>query len=198
MATGTVHYTIRPTSESSVGVEVFKTGLMKGRKHVLFFEHYRGELHYGDEIPEENSRVELVVEAESAVCRDQWLNPQRQASVLACAKNDILATERHAQITFSAERFRRKGSNRFEVEGPLTIRSISKPLVAEVAILKVGDRLEVDGRARLKLSDYEVEPPRALWGLAGTKNEIGLRFLLFPQRTGARQNKGAPVLSMQR
>ena len=35
-------YRIEPTPESSFTLEVYKTGLWSGRKHVFRFERYRG------------------------------------------------------------------------------------------------------------------------------------------------------------
>jgi polyisoprenoid-binding protein YceI len=178
-------YTIRPTNESSVAVQVFKSGLMARRKHVLFLEHYRGEVNYDREEPEK-SRIQLFFEANSVVCRDEWLKPEKRQSLLAFVQKEVLAADRHAQIAFSSNRIERKSPTRFQLEGTLSVRGVDKPVVFEVVVLPNGkDRLEIDGTARIKLSDYGIERPTAFFGLIGTKDEIALRFLLWPERTAA-------------
>jgi polyisoprenoid-binding protein YceI len=186
-------YTIRPTGESSVAVQVFKSGLMARRKHILFLEHYRGEVEYDHEQPEQ-SRVELVFEANSVVCRDQWLNPEKRRGLLAFVQKEILATDRHAEIAFSSARIERKSPTRFELEGTLSIRGSSKPVIFEVVVLPNGkDRLEIDGTAKVKLSDYGIDRPSTFFGLIGTKDEITLRFLLWPERAAAAERKFKPA-----
>jgi polyisoprenoid-binding protein YceI len=185
MRTAESHYTIQPTSESSVAVQVFKSGLMTKRKHTLFFQRYRGRVEYDSENPE-NSRVELAFDANSVVCRDEWLKPDKRGELLAFVQKEVLAADRHEQIAFTSERVERKSPTRFEMAGTLSLRGNSKPVVSEVVVLPKGkDRLEIDGSARIKLSDYGIEWPRAFFGLIGTKDEIKLRFLLWPERAAA-------------
>jgi polyisoprenoid-binding protein YceI len=189
MLTNETRYTIEPTSESSVAVQVFKSGLMAKRKHTLFFQRYRGHVEYDNENPEK-SRVELSFDANSAVCRDEWLKPDKQRELLAFVHNKVLAADRHERIAFASERVERKSPTRFEVLGTLGIRGSSKPVVFEVVVLPKGkDRLEIDGSARIKLSDYGIEWPSAFFGLIGTKDEVKLRFLLWPERVMADERK---------
>ncbi len=170
-------------------MQVFKSGLMARRKHILFLEHYRGLVEYDSEHPE-RSRVELFFEANSLVCRDEWLKPDKRRELLAFVQKEILAADRHAQIAFSSDRVERRSPTRFELEGKLNIRGSSRSVVFEVVVLPNGkDRLEIDGTATIKLSDYGIDRPRALFGLIGTKDEISLRFLLWPERAAAADRK---------
>lgn len=185
MSTNETRYTIRPTSESSVAVQVFKSGLLARRKHTLFVEHYSGLVDYDSEHPEK-SRVEIFFDANSVVCRDEWINSEKRRELVAFVQNETLAIDRHAQIAFSSDRVERKSSTRFELEGTLTIRGTSKHVACEAVVLTHGkDRLEIDGTARIKLSDFEIDRPRAFFRLIGTKDEINLRFLLWPERAAA-------------
>jgi polyisoprenoid-binding protein YceI len=185
MGRNETRYTIRPTGESSVAVQVFKSGLMARRKHVLFLQQYRGEVDYDCENPE-NSRVQLVFDANSVVCRDQWLKPEKRQSFLAFVQKEILATDHHEKIAFSSNRIRRISPTRFQLEGTLQLRGSDKPVAFEVVVIQNGkDRLEIDGTARLRMSDYGIDRPSAFFGLIGTKDEIALRFLLWPERTAA-------------
>ena len=185
MAGNANRYIIRPTGESSVAAQVFKSGLMARRKHVLFVQQYSGEVDYDCENPE-NSRVQLVFDATSVVCRDEWLKPEKRESFLAFVQEKILAADQHEKITFSSSRIHRISSTRFQLEGTLHLRGQAKPVVFEMVVIQNGkDRLEIDGRAQLRMSDYGIGWPTALFGLIGTKDEVVLRFLLWPERTAA-------------
>jgi polyisoprenoid-binding protein YceI len=185
MVKNETRYIIRPTGESSVAVQVFKSGLMARRKHVLFLQQYSGEVDYDSENPE-NSRVELVFDAFSMVCRDPWLKPEKRQSFLAFVQKEILAADQHETITFTSNRIERISSTRFQLDGTLNFRGSAKPVVFEVIVIQNGkDRLEIDGTARLRMSDYGIGWPSAFFGLVGTKDEVVLRFLLWPERTAA-------------
>ena len=178
-------YIIRPTSESSVAVQVFKSGLMARRKHVLFLQQYSGEVHYDCENPE-NSHAQLVFDAASVVCRDQWLKPEKRQSFLSFVQKEILAADRHEKITFSSDRINRISPTRFQLQGTLNVRGCAKPVLFEAVVIQNGkDRLEIDGTARLRMSDYGIDRPTAFFGLVGTKDEVVLRFLLWPERPAA-------------
>jgi polyisoprenoid-binding protein YceI len=158
---------------------------MARRKHILFFERYRGEVEYDDEYPEK-SRVELVFEANSVVCRDQRLNAEKRRGLLDFVQKEVLAAHHHTQIAFSSNRVERKSATRFELGGTLSIRGSSRPVAFEAVVLQNGkDRLEIDSTARVKLTDFGIALPNTFFGLVGTKDEITLRFLLWPERAAA-------------
>jgi polyisoprenoid-binding protein YceI len=185
MVRNDTRYIIRPTSESSVAAQIFKSGLMASRKHVLFLQQYSGEVDYDSENPE-NSRIQLVFDATSVVCRDQWLKPEKRQSFLAFVQKEILAADDHEKITFSSNRINRISSTRFQLEGTLNLRGHAKPVLSEVVVIRNGkDRLEIDGTAQLRMSDFGIDWPTELFGLIGTKDEVVLRFLLWPERTAA-------------
>jgi polyisoprenoid-binding protein YceI len=164
-------------------------GLMARRKHTFFVEQYSGLVEYDSEHPEK-SRVEIFFDANSVVSRDEWINSEKRRELVAFVQNEILTIDRHAQIAFSSGRVERKSSTRFELEGTLTIRDNSRQVACEVVIVPHGKgRLEVDGTARITLSDFHIERPSALFGLIGTKDEINLRFLLWPERVASAEKK---------
>lgn len=155
----------------------------------MFFQQYGGEVDYDYENPE-NSRVQLVFDAASIVCHDQWLKPQKRQSFLAFVQKQILVADDHEKITFSSNRITPISTTRFQLEGTLSLRGRAQPLRFEVVVIRNGaDRLEIDGTAYLRMSDYGIDWPTALFGLIGTKDEIALRFLLWPERTSAAVSK---------
>ena len=181
MAGQTVEYNIRPSSESTFALDVYKTGLWNGRKHVFFFERYSGNVQYDGERPE-NSRVMFVVEAASMTCRDTWLKPDDRKKVLDYALNDMLDVQKYPQLTFASTRITPKSSTQFEAEGNLTVRGITKPIVVDVAVTPAGQRLSLAGSAQLRMRDYGLKPPSAALGMIGTKDEMLVHFTVWAER----------------
>lgn len=172
-------YTISPSADSTLALEVSKTGLMRRRKHMLFFENFAGELSYVPEHPE-SSRLDLSIDAPSVVCRDQWLKPKQQQMVTSYARNEALAAGRHPEIRFTSTRISAKALRGFVVEGVLNLRGIGRNVRVNVVLspLKRG-RFQIDGDATLLLSDFGIAPPSMLFGLIGTQDDTLLRLLLW-------------------
>ena len=61
---------------------------MTGKKHVLFFEQYAGEVNY-DSVRPENSTVQLTVEARNVTCKDAWLKKKEEGKNSGAAVNDM-------------------------------------------------------------------------------------------------------------
>ena len=181
MAGQTVEYHIRPSSESTFGLDVYKTGLWSGRKHVFFFERYNGDIQYDSERPE-SARVMFVVEAASMTCRDTWLKPNDRKKVLDYALNDMLAAQEYPQLRFASTRITPTSSNHFEATGNLTVRGITKPIIVNVAVTPARQKLSLDGSAQLRLKDYGLKPPSAALGTIGTKDEMLVHFTLLAER----------------
>ncbi|PYT23487.1 MAG: hypothetical protein DMG57_31885 [Acidobacteria bacterium] len=181
MAGQTVEYNIRPSSESTFGLDVYKTGLWNGRKHVFFFERYSGDIQYDSERPE-SARVMFVVEAVSMTCRDTWLKPGDRKKVLDYALKDMLVAEKYPQLTFASTRITPTSSNHFEATGNLTVRGITKPIIVNVVVTPAGQKLSLDGSAHLRLKDYGRKPPSAALGMIGTKDEMLVHFTLLAER----------------
>ncbi len=178
-----IRYSIRPSAESTFTLEVFKTGLLTGKKHLLFFEQYEGEIEYDPERAED-SRVRLTVQAHSVTCKDTWVKPEDRKKIVDVAINDMMAASQYPQLSFVSTRIVAKSKGFYEVQGNLTVRGISKPIVFEAAVKAVsGDaRLEIDGDARISHKDYGLKPLSKFAGLIGTKDQMLLRFLVWAEK----------------
>ena len=174
-AAETLH--IVPAPDARFALEIEKTGLMRGKKHVFLFERYKGTVLYDRDQPE-NSRVSLTIESASAVCTDTWVSDKDRSKIQEYALHDMLAVEKHREITFSSTRVISKEPDRFEVQGSLTIRGIAKPLTVEVS-RKPGGIFE--GSSQFKMTDYGLKPPSAALGLIGTKDLMTVSFHLRAQ-----------------
>jgi|SRR5215469_10620523 len=180
--TQTVRYLIRPSAESTLTLEAFKTGILAGKKHLFFFEDYSGEIDYDPAHPE-NSKVRLTIQAGSVTCKDNWVRPNDRKKILDAALNDMMAVSQYPQLAFTSTRITSKSKGQYEVQGDLTVRGITKPVTLEAAVKSVADiRLEIDGDARIRHSDYGLKPLSRFGGIVGTKNEMLLRFLVWAEK----------------
>ena len=175
-------YEILPADGARFALEVFKTRLMSGKKHLFVAQRYQGQLAYDAAAPEK-SRVDITVEATSLICQDEWVKPKdlRKIQDLTFAK--MLAVDRYAEITFRSRSIRPRGDGKFEIEGDLTIRGITRPVLLW-ATLKPGTNgeLQIAGSSTVKMTDYGLRPPSAAFGMIGTKDEMAVSFDLKARR----------------
>jgi polyisoprenoid-binding protein YceI len=178
----TVRYVIRPSAESTLMLEVFKSGILAGKKHLMFFEEYTGEINY-DPLYIENSKVRITIQARSITCKDNWIKTDDRKKVLDAALNDMMAAHQYPQLIFVSTSITAKSKGQYEVQGDLTVRGISKPVTLQAAVKSVADtRLEIDGDARIRHSDYGLKPLSKFGGIIGTKDEMLLRFLVWAEK----------------
>jgi polyisoprenoid-binding protein YceI len=174
-----IPYTISPSEDSTIAVEVFKTRLMRKRKHLFFFQNFGGQLFFSPVQPE-NSRLDLTVDAKSVVCRDAWLKARKQRRITEYARNRALAADRHPEIHFASNRIAPKPLRGFVVEGVLKVCGITRILKANMVVNPRTDgRLQLDADSSIRLSDFGITPPSSYFGLAGTKDEAVLHLLLW-------------------
>ena len=175
-------YAILPSKDSTLAVEVYKTGWMKRKKHLLFFEEFRGELCY---VPDflEDSRVKMTIETGSIVCRDAWLKPRKRKEISHYARSDILRFERYPQIAFTSNTVARKPLRGLLMEGALNIGEITRTVTLNIVVNETKpELLQIDGDTSFRLSEFGIERPSLLFGLAGTKDEVLIRLLLWATR----------------
>ncbi|MBV9085727.1 MAG: YceI family protein, partial [Acidobacteriaceae bacterium] len=179
MPTSEALYTISPTNDSTLVIEILKTGLLRRRKHHIFFEKFVGNLCYSAERPEA-SKVSLTIESASAVCRDQWLNKRKQASVTRYVRDRALQSSAHPTIQFVSRRIELKPLRGFVVEGELKILGVSRVIKVNV-VLTPGrqESLQVDGDTIIKLSDFGIQRPSSFFVLAGTQDDALIRALVW-------------------
>ena len=164
-------YQIGPAEGSRFALEVFKTGLMSGKKHVFVFERYHGELTLDEQKPEE-AKIRFVVEAGSVVCTDTWVNDGSRKKIQVVARDQMMQADKYPELVFTSTKATAKG----DIEGMLTIRGVARPVVVHVS----SNGGVFEGNAQLKLSDFGLKPPSSglSLGLIGTKNEMAVLFQL--------------------
>jgi polyisoprenoid-binding protein YceI len=174
-------YEIRPEPQQRFALEVFKSGLWEGRKHVFLFSDYSGVVHYDQSEPE-NSTIELTIEGASAACQDTWVNESDRRKIQDQAFK-MMDVPKHSHLLFTSRQVIPLGGGRFQVKGSLEIRGIAAPVTLEVTLGGTGpDALDFQGNARVLMGDYSLKPPGAALGLIGTKNEMRVAFELRAKR----------------
>jgi polyisoprenoid-binding protein YceI len=169
---------LRSGVASRMELTVEKTGLLSGRKHLSTFSEYRGTLQFDRETPEA-STVEFTIEAGTIMCRDTWLNPKDLGKVQQYALKEMLAAEKHPQISFRSTGARKLDATRYRIEGVLTIRDVARPVIV-AASLNSGpaNEVSIEGTAVVRLTDFGLKPPSTALGAIGTRDEMALRFVL--------------------
>jgi polyisoprenoid-binding protein YceI len=174
---GAAVYEIRPSPQGRFALEVFKTGIWSGKKHLFLFQKYAGSVRFDPASPE-LSTVQLSIEGASAVCQDTWVGPSDLQSIQNKAF-EMMDVAKHPQLVFSSERIVAVGSNRFQVQGSLSMRGIARPAVVTVVMIRQDDAtLLFSGSAEVRLKDYGLKPPSAALGLIGTADQMHLEFAL--------------------
>ena len=182
-----VAYEIRPDNRALLELTVEKTGFLSGKKHLFTFSRFQGALLFDRDAPEK-SAITLVIEAASIFCHDTWLGAKDLRKVQDYAVKDMLAVDQHPRITFRSMAIHRLDGSRYEAQGVLTIRDISRPVTVAVALNPGSDPGPlIEGSSRVRLTDFGLKPPTAVLGAIGTKNEMSLRFVLTtaPSSVGA-------------
>ncbi len=146
---------IAPGPESYIRLEVLKTGLMKGKKHVFEFPAYRGK---GERNP---NRYEISLDARRIECKDDWLKADDLKKVAAYAVKDMLDAERHPEIRYKSE------------SGLLTIRGKSAPIGV---VYKETSANVFEGSATVDMRLFGLKPPSAALGTIGTDPSMKLSF----------------------
>jgi polyisoprenoid-binding protein YceI len=171
-------YEIEPGPDSRFALEIYKTGLMSGKKHLFLFDRYTGSLSY-DAAKPESSKVDLDIDAASFAVKDDWVSAKQAVSIReeAEGKNGLDVTH-FPRMRFAASSIARSADG-YSVQGTLSIRGIEKPVTVNVT-MKPGDAgaLRFEGKAEVKLKDYGIKPPGAALGMIGTRNEMIVSFSL--------------------
>ncbi len=155
-----------PGASNRFSLLVHKTGLMAGKSHVFVFERFRGTA--------DDSKVAFVIEAASLKCEDDW-SPAKGSieKIEKVAKEELLEAGRFPELRFASTAVS-KTAQGYEVDGTLTIRSVSRPV--RVRVIRTGDGFEAT--AQIRHSDFGLKRQSAALGAIGTKDEMDVSVRL--------------------
>lgn len=168
-----VEYRIAPGGDNLIKLEVEKTGLFKGKKHVFEFTKLSGKLSYDAQTPA-NSKVDLTVDAATFIVKDDWVNDKDKKKVLDEARNNMLKVGQYPEMRFTSSKVTPQGGNKFQVDGTLTIRGIAKPITIDAMLDP--EKIVISGKSVFKMTGYGMKPPSAGLGTIGTKDDMTATF----------------------
>jgi polyisoprenoid-binding protein YceI len=161
MFAASVAYQISPRAGNEFALEVAKTRLYNGKKHRFVFERYHGHVELDGDF-REKATVEFAIESASAVCTDTWVAAKDLKNIEAYASSQMLQANSYPELTFHSSRATSRTQSQYDVEGALTIRNVTKPVIITVNVESSSpDFLVLEGSSELKLKDFGLKPPAA-------------------------------------
>ena len=174
-------YSISPTGDSTIAADIFEFSMGKRKDRIFFFEEFGGELRYNPDSLE-RSRLALTIDPAAVRCGDKRLRPKKRDRMTGRAR-EILAATGNGQIRFDSTQISAKALRGLTIEGALTIGNKTKNVKLNLVLsVKSNDRVQMDGDATFRLSEFGITPPSRLFGLVRTKDEVLVRFLLWAAR----------------
>lgn len=161
--------TLAPSADSSFVLEVEKTGIFAGKKHIFVFDKFSGTFS-----PE---KVEFRVDSRAITVKDDW-SPASGArdKILEVAQKEMLEAARYPELIFVSNAISQPSTGVFEVKGQLTIKNVTRPVTVQAK--QDGDFY--GGTAIVKHTDFGLKQQKAALGAIGTKDEMLVRFRLRP------------------
>ena len=170
-------YTAGPAPGNRFTLEVEKTGLMKGKKHLFSFPKYTGSLQF-DPNAVASSKVEFTLDGASMACEDDWVKPKDKEKILEWGLNKMIQVDKHPQLRFISAKVTEIDAAHFQVAGALSIRGIERPVTIALTKSQSNGALTFDGLSTIDMRDWGMKPPTAGLGSVGTKPEMLVRFHL--------------------
>lgn len=162
---------IGPQAGDWIRLEVNKTGLMRGKKHVFGFPAYRGSVDLA------KPSFTLSLESGKIQVLDDWLKESDLRKVLEFTLQDMLDAKKHPLIEYRTTSVQRNG-NEGIAQGVLRIRGIEKPVEVKIKEVSAG---VYEGSSSVDMRLFGLKPPSAALGTIGTDPLLRLQFRLSPR-----------------
>jgi polyisoprenoid-binding protein YceI len=138
------------------------------------FERFTADIHFDPAVPS-NSRIEVVIDMAS-VTSD---NRERDAAIRG---HDWFAVAEHPTARFQGGSVRAADGNRYEAEGTLTIRGISRPVRLPFSLEPDGGATRARGELTIVRTDYGVG--QGSWSSGNTVAlDVVIRFDILARRS---------------
>ncbi len=171
-------YTISPSPDATLALEITQTGLAK-TKLLLVWERFTGELFYDAQDPLA-SELNIEIEAASLVCRHRVESSKRPPASTQAAVNKALNAVHDPHLQIRLRPFTAKPLRGFIAQGNIVFRGRERVVKFNVGFgVEKNGRLQIDANAALRLSEFDVACPTSLLGLVKTQDEAVLHALLW-------------------
>ena len=92
-----------------------------------------------------------------------------------------LKTDKYPKVTFSltkVNQVKALGNNKYTLEtnGDLTISGTKKNIPLKFEVEMIGSEIKLVGEKTFKMSEFNIDPPTALFGTITTGDEITIKF----------------------
>jgi polyisoprenoid-binding protein YceI len=162
------------TARSAIRIHVGKAGLFSaaGHEHWVTARIDKGELTTGD-----SPHVAFTVDARKMTVEpDPKLSASDQAEVQLTMQTKVLESEKYPEISFRSTNVKSTGPNTWLATGELNLHGTRKPVRAEVR----SENGAYTGHARIKQTDFGIQPVKVGGGLVKVKDELDIDFTIVP------------------
>ncbi len=156
-------------ARSTVTVRVAKAGLFAafGHNHVVRAPIQQGEVNVA------RHSVVLAFASARLQVEDPGVSPKERSEVQQTMLGpQVLDTARYPEIRFASTQAEPE-RNGWRVQGQLSLHGVTRPLAVEVTSAGAG---AYRGRARLRQTDFGIQPVRIAGGTVKVKDEVTVEF----------------------
>jgi polyisoprenoid-binding protein YceI len=161
------------TRRSVITIHVGKSGLFSAAGH----DHWVSAPITSGEIGDTGAgHVNFVVNARALKVKpDAQVNLKDEAQIQETMQQKVLESEQYPLIQFRSSSVAQVAGGSWKVTGELTLHGVSKSIV--VSVNQVGEAYS--GDARIKQTDFAIQPVRAAGGTVKVKNELDIHFDIY-------------------
>jgi len=161
------------TRKSTITIHVGKSGLFSAAGH----DHWVVAPIVSGEIGETGARsVHFSVDAHNLKVKpDAKVNPNDEAEIQETMQQKVLESEKYPVIQFRSSSVAQDARGSWIVTGELTLHGVSESIV--VTVKQAGEAYS--GNARIKQTDFGIQPVRAAGGAVRVKNELDVQFHIY-------------------
>jgi hypothetical protein len=161
------------TRKSTITIHVGKSGVFSAAGH----DHWVSAPITSGEISATGARhVNFSVDANRLKVKpDPKVKPKEEAEIQETMQQKVLESEKYPLIQFQSSSVAQAGNGSWRVTGKLTLHGVSKSIVATVK--QAGEAYS--GNARIKQTDFGIQPVRAGGGTVKVKNELDVQFEIY-------------------
>lgn len=155
------------SANSTITIHVGKAGLFSAAGH----EHeVKAPIEQGAVDDSGPGRVSFTVRASRLTVQPE----SDQAKVQSTMQSDVLQSDKYPEIKFESTSVRPAGNEGWSVTGNLTLHGATKPVTVQVR----KENGAYKGEARLKQTDFGIEPVKVAGGAVKVKDELKIEFVI--------------------
>ena len=89
---------------------------------------------------------------------------------------EALKSDKYPTISYQSSSNNLSGSNEITSNGQLTMAGVSKPKLLKVTYVLKDKKITIKGAIKMKMSDFDIKPPTAIFGTLKTGDEVEIVF----------------------